>query len=224
VKMSIKSIGIAALGVVTAVLGLASPAAAHVTASPESSAAGDYARLEFGVGHGCEGLPTTRVRIQIPDTVPSATPERNPLWDLSTREGRKQRTDMHGETITRGVSEVIWTARQPLPEGELEVLGMSVLMPDTAGETVYFPAIQECAKGQHRWIQIPAAGESGEELEEPAPQVELTAAASEHGSGEGSEPEDSDAASPGLGIAALIVGALGLLAGGAALVRSRRAA
>lgn len=223
--MSIKRASAAALGVAAAVLGLAGPATAHVTVSPESSAAGDYARLEFSVPHGCEGSPTTRLRIQVPDTVPSATPERSPLWDLATKEGRKQRTEIHGETVTRGVSEVIWTARQPLPEGELEVLGMSVLMPDMAGEAVYFPAIQECAKGAHRWIQVPAEGESTEELEEPAPQVELTAAESGHGSAEEAEPEDSsDTASQGLGIAALILGGLGLVTGGAALVRSRRGA
>lgn len=220
--MSIKTISAAGLAVAGAVLALAASAAAHVTVSPESSEAGGYARLEFGVPHGCEGSPTRTVRVQIPDTVPSATPERNSLWDLDTREGSKQRTELHGETITRGVSEVIWTARQPLPDDELEVLGMSVLMPDTAGDTVYFPAIQECEKGEHRWIQVPAEGESAEELGEPAPQVELTAAASEDGSDE-SEPVEADAASQGLGIAALILGALGLLAGGAALVRSGRA-
>ncbi|MDP9189767.1 MAG: hypothetical protein M3O25_11005 [Actinomycetota bacterium] len=60
-----------------------------------------------------------------------------------------------------------------------------------------------------------------------------------HGANEESEPEESepeesgeeetasaddddDSASKGLGIAALVVGGLGLLAGGASLVRSRR--
>jgi uncharacterized protein len=47
--------------------------------------------------------------------------------------------------------------------------------------------------------------------------------ASAAGTEEASEgSDDSDSASKGLGIAALIVGALGLLAGGAALLRSRR--
>jgi hypothetical protein len=38
------------------------------------------------------------------------------------------------------------------------------------------------------------------------------------------ESSSSDSASKGLGIAALILGALGLLAGGAAMIRSRRTA
>lgn len=225
-KTKIKRISAAGVLAAVAVLSLAGSAAAHVTASPEEAEAGGYARLEFGVPHGCEGSPTTRVRVQIPDTVPSVTPQRNPLWSLSTKEGSKQPTEAHGETITEGISEVIWTARQPLPDHELDVLGMSVLLPDAAGETVYFPTIQECERGEERWIQIPTEGESAEELESPAPQVLLAAATDGHGSEAAAEAEEDngDGAPTWLAVAALVVGAIGLLAGGAALARSRRSA
>lgn len=85
-----------------------------------------------------------------------------------------------------------------------------------------------------RWIGPPNS-------EEPAPQIDVTAeggvlqdvAGSEtappspsEAPAESSEPNSEsssgDSASKGLGISALIVGALGLLAGGAALIRSRR--
>jgi uncharacterized protein len=73
-----------------------------------------------------------------------------------------------------------------------------------------------------RWIGAP-------DSEEPAPQVAVTEGSGEHGAASSSDSseessDDSDSASKGLGIAALILGALGLLAGGAALVRSRRTA
>jgi uncharacterized protein len=97
---------------------------------------------------------------------------------------------------------------------------LSVQIPGKAGDELAFKALQTYDNGEVvRWIGAP-------ETEHPAPQVTVTA---EEGEGHASMSEeseassdDSDSASKGLGIAALIVGALGLLAGGAALVRSRR--
>lgn len=70
-----------------------------------------------------------------------------------------------------------------------------------------------------RWIGAP-------ESDEPAPRVAVTESSEGHhgaaDDSEESEADDSDGASKGLGIAALILGALGLLAGGTALVRSAR--
>ena len=222
--MTTRTIRTAALaGALT--LALAGPAAAHITADPGEAPADSYATLDFGVGHGCEDSPTTRVRIQIPPSVPSVTPRRSPFWDISTKEGRKDPVELHGEEITRGTSEVAFTAKQPLDPHQLDVLTLSVKLPaGNAGDTVHFPAIQECAKGQTRWIQIPAEGESEEDLESPAPAVVLTAA------GGGDEPVSSDAApaSDGgapiwLAVVALVIGALGLFAGIGALLAARRA-
>jgi uncharacterized protein YcnI len=36
------------------------------------------------------------------------------------------------------------------------------------GEMLYFPTIQECQKGVHRWIEIPAEGKKADEYKEPA--------------------------------------------------------
>jgi periplasmic copper chaperone A len=48
------------------------------------------------------------------------------------------------------------------------------------GTVLTFPTVQECAGGVHRWIEIPAAGQDPDELEEPAPQLEII-----KGTGEG---------------------------------------
>ena len=181
------------------------------------------------------------------------TPQRSPFWSISTKEGKKDPVELHGEEITRGVSEVTYTAKQPLDPHQLDFLGMSVKLPaGEEGESIYFPTIQKCAEGQTRWIQIPAAGESGEELESPAPAVVLTAAGGGHGGSSGDEPVSSDdaqepasggeepaSAAPAaasaevadegdgapvwLAIVALVVGALGLLAGIGGLTAARRA-
>ena len=44
--------------------------------------------------------------IQVPPSVPSVTRRSHPLWDVATKEGKKDKVELHGETITRGVSEV----------------------------------------------------------------------------------------------------------------------
>ena len=41
------------------------------------------------------------------------------------------------------------------------------------GKTIYFPVVQECEKGVHRWIEIPAAGKSSGDYPEPAPALKL---------------------------------------------------
>lgn len=196
-------------------------AGAHITVAPAEATADDYAYLQFSVPHGCEGSPTTRLRVQFPENVPSVTPRVHPGWSLETKTGPKDEFDLHGETITEGVKEVIWTAEDaPLPDHYLDVFGASVRLPAEPGETIYFPAIQECAKGETRWIQIPAEGQSPDELDEPAPPLTLTEpdapAVDSASDDEGSS--DSD----GLAVAGIVLGGLGLLSGGTALARSRR--
>jgi periplasmic copper chaperone A len=226
----------AATGALT--LALAGSAGAHITANPGEAPSDGFATLDFSVGHGCEESPTTQVRIQIPPSVPSVTPGVHPVWDVATKEGKKDKVELHGETITRGVSEVTYTAKEPLPPDRLDLLTISVKLPaGEEGESVYFPTIQRCKKGQHRWIQIPAEGENPEELEEPAPAVVLTAAEGGHGwasdSGESvarpaasvqaaAGSDDDDGAPMWLAISALVIGALGLLAGVGGLMAGRR--
>jgi periplasmic copper chaperone A len=231
----------AATGVLT--LALAGTAAAHVTVNPAEGPSDGYATIDFQVPHGCEESPTTQVRIQIPPSVPSVTPGVDALWDVETKEGKKDKVELHGETVTSGVSEVIYTAKEPLPADRLATLPISLKLPaGEEGESVYFPTIQTCEKGQTRWIQIPAEGESGDELESPAPAVVLTAAEG-HGaassSDSDSDSEEQSAAQPAaqvqtasvssdegapmwLAITALAVGALGLLAGVGGMAAARR--
>jgi periplasmic copper chaperone A len=130
----------------------------------------------------------------------------------------------HGEEITEQVSQMTWTADSEgagIQPGQFQDFPISVQIPGEAGDTLTFKALQTYDDGEVvRWIGAP-------DSDEPAPQVAVTEGSEEHGAAAGSDsPEessdDSDSAGKGLGIAALILGALGLLAGGAALVRSRR--
>jgi periplasmic copper chaperone A len=232
----------AASGILT--LAPAGTAAAHITANPPDGPSDGYTTASFQVPHGCEESPTTQVRIQIPPSVPSATPSVHPLWDVTTKEGKKDKVELHGETITRGVSEIIYTTKQPLPPDRLDSFAISLKLPaGKEGDSVYFPTVQKCEQGQTGWIQIPQEGESAEELEEPAPAITLTAAeggdgggaADDSASGQGAETEpaanvqaaavagdDDEGAPVWLAVVALGVGALGLAAGIAGLMAGRR--
>jgi uncharacterized protein YcnI len=215
----------------------AAPAAAHITIAPGEGPADGYATLQVQVPHGCDGSATKAVRVQIPETVPSVTPQVHPGWEVTTKDGPKDAVELHGETVTRGVEEVVWTATDadPLPDGRLDLFGMSVKLPaGKAGEAVYFPTVQECVKGEGAWIQIPQPGESEDDLESPAPAVVLTAAEG-HGAPSSGQAEEvaaagvsdaggDDGPSTGLVIAALVLGGLGLLTGLAALIGGRRQA
>ncbi|HTU14182.1 MAG TPA: YcnI family protein [Solirubrobacterales bacterium] len=218
----------------TVLIGLALPgmAAAHVTVSPEESPAEGYAMLNFVVPHGCDAAPTTSVVVKMPPQVISATPGVVAGWEIEAKEGKlPQPAEQHGEKITEGVRQVTWTGG-PLPDGQLEQFPLSVAFAGEAGEAAEFKVIQECAGGaETAWIQSTVAGE--EEPEHPAPTVTLTAAEDEHGATADSEDapagsetasasESDDDSGDGLAIAALIVGALGLIAGGAALFTARR--
>lgn len=217
-----------AIATIAGALALGGPAAAHVTVAPTDAPADGYALLEFAVPHGCDGSPTDQLRVRIPASVPSATPQVHPGWKLTTKEGPKDDVELHGEKVTKGVSEVIWTAEDaPLPDGQLDVFAIQVKLPPAQGEELAFPAIQRCERGQTRWIELPREGESAEELEAPAPVVTLTEAEDVHEEAHAAEQANGESAqatsdSDGLAVAGLVAGALGLITGGAALVRSRR--
>jgi len=118
-----------------------------------------------------------------------------------------------------------WTAdsdKAGVQPGQFQDFPVSVQIPGEAGDALTFKALQTYDDGEVvRWIGAP-------DSEKPAPQVTITAGGGEHGAAaadsDSTESHENDSASKGLGIAALIVGALGLLAGGAALIRSRRTA
>lgn len=232
----------APLAAVDTVALLAAQASAHVSGTPSETAAGSFTVLTLSVPHGCEGSPTTRIEIQVPETVLSVTPTRNPFYDLEATvvELDEPVTDAHGNEVTERTGSIVYTAKQPLPEGQRDTFELSFQVPDAAGELLAFPTIQTCERGETGWVEIPSEGQDPEELESPAPAFEITEAAAEdeHGAedagasstgstsestaGETQEASSGDAGM--LGWAGLVLGALGLLAGGTALARSRKAA
>jgi uncharacterized protein YcnI len=211
-----------------AALVLAPAASAHITASPSKIPAG-FTYTQFSVPHGCDGSSTVRISIRIPEGVAEVKPEVAPGWDISTKTGALPApVSVFGEEVSEGVTEVSWSGG-PLPDSELQRFGLSFFASeDLAGQTVYWPIVQQCEEGTTRWIEIPVAGE--EEPPEPAPGITFLASAEEEGGGgEAAEETDTGTAveataatsgddGSGRADAALALGGLGLAAGLAALV------
>ena len=159
----------------TALSSLAVPAGAHVTVQPAVAVAGSYFEAKFTVPHGCSGAATVALRIKIPEGVTSIKPQMKPGWDVAikTRKLDPPISD-HGRTISETVDEVEWRGGK-LPDNLYDTFGLVVKLPDLPGQTLYFPAVQECEQGIVRWIGIPAPGQAREDLRDPAPAVSLTA-------------------------------------------------
>ena len=210
------------------VLLTAAPAGAHVNVEPSTTTAGEYAVLTVSLAHGCEGSPTTRVAIQLPEEILSVAPTRHPLWEVT-----KQRvaldpavTDAHGNKVTERDAVVTYTARTPLPDGVRDAFELSVKLPEEPGGTLVFPAVQTCVEGETAWTEVAVDGADAEDLTHPAPTVAVTAPEGSPKPGATKPAAAHAGTGPVSGLAELGLGAalLSLLAAGTALVRTRRRA
>ena len=146
----------AALVACAVVTGPVAAAMAHVVAQPNTAIAGVSFTAGFLVTHGCDGSPTTALRIKLPEGVTAVRPLAKDGW-----------------TITEVAGEIAWRGG-PLPSKSHETFGIALKLPNTPGRTLYFQAIQECQQGTVRWVDLPADGQSPKHLRNPAPFVILT--------------------------------------------------
>jgi uncharacterized protein YcnI len=155
----------------------ASPALGHVTLERQEASIGASYKAVLKVPHGCAGSATTRLRVQVPEGFIAVKPMPKPGWTIDIVKGRYDRSYafMHGMTLTEGVREISWSGK--LDDGYYDefVLAGFVAAALKPGDTLYFPAVQECEKGVARWIEIPAAGQDAHSLSNPAPGVLLIA-------------------------------------------------
>jgi periplasmic copper chaperone A len=138
--------------------------------------------------------------------------------------------DTHGNEVTERVGQVVYITKNPLPEGYRDAFELSLQIPDVAGETLVFPVIQTCEKGETAWVETAAVG-STEELEAPAPLVAVLAA-EEEADVEPASDETTTAETDAVttdeggsntwGVLGLVAGLLGLGAGSAALLQGRQ--
>ena len=138
------------LGMVGAVVvSTASLASAHTEVRAETAADG-RTRVSLWPEQECgkAALPTTGLRIQVPEGASDVQAQPDERW-----------------AIEATPTEVAWTSSTGSAEPTF-VVEMALTQP--AGSTIYLKAIQLCPNGEEiAWIQVPSS--NGETLQRPAP-------------------------------------------------------
>jgi uncharacterized protein YcnI len=215
-----------------AVVVLGGSAWAHVEVVPESAPKGSDAVLSFTVPDESETASTTKVEVFFPTDHPIAEALVQPIagW-TATVATMPVTTPIQTDdgSVTEAVKSVTWTGGKIEP-GNFQNFSVSVGLPDVEGE-LQFKTLQTYSDGNIvRWIEATPPG--GEEPENPAPVLTLTAgdeesatpttvARSGAAAKEIATKSDVDSAK-GVAIVALIVGILGLLVAVGGFVLSRR--
>lgn len=162
-----------------ALLGMAMSTAsfAHVTLETKHAPQAATYKAVLRVSHGCDGSATKALRVKIPEGVVNVKPMPKPGWTLELKQGKYAKTyaGSEGAKLSEGVQELIWSGGT-LPDSFYdEFVFRAFVTPDLpAGKAVYFPVVQECEKGVHRWIEIPTEGKKLDDYPEPAAELVIT--------------------------------------------------
>jgi uncharacterized protein YcnI len=226
-----------------ATLILPAGAQAHISLHPNTIPAGAFVTLNVRVPGEQEGAYADKVDMLVPQGFTDLDTQNVPGWtvkEVMTKLAKPIQTD--DGPVTEEVSQIVWSGDRSqlgrLDNGTFIQFPLSIAMPeDITGQSLAFKTLEYYSNGKVvRWIGPPSA-------EFPAPTINVTAkggviedvAGAEAGPAPGeapaaqrasavpvSAPRSSGGASEGLGVAALILGILGLLAGLSALVISLR--
>ncbi|NKC34423.1 YcnI family protein [Falsiroseomonas selenitidurans] len=148
----------------------ASPARAHVTLEVQQAAPNSYYRATFRVPHGCDGAPTIRFTVRVPEGVTVAQPMPKPGWTLRTV-ARGEAGAGHGASAP--LAEIIWEGGS-LDSAHYDEFVVRLRLPNTPGELLYIPVVQDCPGGaQAAWTEIPQPGRRITDYRHPAPALRL---------------------------------------------------
>ncbi|HTQ69166.1 MAG TPA: YcnI family protein [Solirubrobacteraceae bacterium] len=219
-------------------------AEAHVSLHPNTIPAGAFATMNVRVPGEEEGAHVTKVDVLFPAGFAGVDYENVAGWSTKVIE-TKLATPVteDGETIDTEVSQIVWTWAGPLGKvdnGQFIQFPLSLAIPENAtGKALEFRTVQTYSNGQVvHWIEPSLTGEH------PSPRINVTAKGgviedvagheagpeagqngstqTATGSGSGTAPKPTSGASKGLGVTALILGALGLIIALVALTAARR--
>ena len=126
-------------------------AAAHVDAEANDVTPDGFTRIVLSFHHGCEGQPTTALRVRLPEGATDVAAE-----------------DVEGFTAEVADGEVRWSGGS-VPDGTEAEFAFSARLAQPDGTEVPVPTIQECPDGENAWIEPPTDDES--EASSPAPVI-----------------------------------------------------
>ena len=151
-------------------------ASAHITLETQQAPVGAPYKAVLRVPHGCDGAATVALRVRVSEGVIAVKPMPKLGWKIETVSGKypKPYSFFRDEKLSEGVLEISFSGGN-LPDSYYDEFVFSGFLAGDLepGKVLYFPVVQECEKGVHRWIEIPAAGKSSSDYPEPAPGLKL---------------------------------------------------
>jgi uncharacterized protein len=205
-------------------LGLAAAASAHVTVHPSSAPAGSYSQLDFRVPTESDTASTVGLEVAFPTDHPvtNVSVQPKPGWTVSvtkTKLATPVKTD--DGNVTEAVSRITWKATDGgLKPGQFDDFAVSAGPLPTDVGSITLPAVQTYSDGTVvRWIEPQVT--SGPAPDHPAPVLTLTKADPGAATDAPAPGSSSDSTARTLGIVGIVLGALGLGAGGLAVLRRR---
>jgi len=206
----------AVAAVVASVLAVPAAAEAHVTVQPDSAAAGAFTVENVRVPNERDDASTVKVDLQLPHGFVFASYEPKPGWKVTMTKAKLAKPIQTDDgPIDEEVRRITFTGHGrdgKIAPGQFMDFALSVQIPGTPGDKLTFKALQTYSNGEVvRWIDAP-------DSDTPASIVTVTGdSAKPAAAAPPARSEGGGGASKGLGVAALLVGALGLVAGLAAL-------
>jgi uncharacterized protein YcnI len=234
-----------AMTAIAAVIALPSAAEAHVSFHPNTAPSGSGPTFEVRVPNEMSNARVVKVSVKIPPGITFLQTQPVPGWKAKIKTEKLAKPIKTDDgTITVQPVQVTWTAvaGAGTPPDQFQGFPVAMSVPGKAGDVLTFKTVQTYSNGKTvRWIE-------GADGENPAPTVNVTAEGGfiQEQAGDAGPPapgssdaskdtstttptpaasasDSGDKASKGLGIAALIVGIVALLAAGASLMRRRSA-
>jgi uncharacterized protein YcnI len=220
-------------------------ASAHVSLHPNEVPTGSFATLDLRVPNESENADTVKIAVQVPTGFTDVSPEFMPGWTPKIRTVKLAKPVQSDDgPITEGVREIVWEGKGAdgkIPPGQFLDFPISTEIPGRAGTTITFKVLQYYDDGEvARWIGPPSSEEpapdidvtaaggplqdvAGSEAEAPKPEGHPQASEGAPTPGEGSSSSSSGGSSDkGLAIAALVVAVIALLIAAAAVFGGRR--
>jgi uncharacterized protein YcnI len=213
-----------------AVLGVATPAFAHVTVQPSEAEQGGFATVAFQVPNERGDASTVKLEVTFPTDHPIPFVSTQPVegWTVQVEKSKLAKPiEGEGESITEAVSKITWSGGSIEP-GTFQRFPVS-MGPLPEATSLEFKSVQTYSDGEQvRWIETATPG--GAEPDHPAPTLTLVKATSSDTTATTTPAVPSDVATTSdvdsaktVGIIGVVLGALGLIVAIVALVRKPKA-
>ena len=139
------------------------PSYAHVYFAQTDVKVGKPFSTQIVVPHGCGELVTQQVSIKIPNQLEIEDAVSVSGWNA------KVKRDANGK-----VSFITYSGGS-IPKDEEGMFGLSGKLIGNlpTGTKLYVPVVQHCKGAKQRWTQIPKGSQSSDDLDYPAPELEV---------------------------------------------------